>query len=216
MKRPIQVIVLEDDTAYTQVLRQVFADQPDFEIRQSFYNPLSFLGELPELEADVFLLDINLPKISGVDCIGQIREFKPESRILMLTLHADDDYILRSFLNGANGYLLKDSTPTQIFDAIRDSLQGGAPMSSSIARKVVRLLNRLDKANGRVSRGSSVDRLLTTREKEILECLANGKKYAEIAKQLFICKDTVKTHIHHIYEKLQVRNKTEAISKLLG
>ena len=213
---PIRIIVLEDDLGYTRVLNQVFDRNAGFKILQSFHSPVTFLTELPKLEAQIYLLDINLPKMSGMECISHIRDFKPHSRILMLTLHSDDKKVLQSFLNGADGYLLKDSTPDQIFEAIEDVLNGGAPMSPVIARKVVRLLNHMGTQSGNKEKNSPVDHILSKRENEILACLAEGKKYKEIANLLFVSKDTVKTHIRHIYEKLQVRNKAEAIAKFLG
>lgn len=214
----IRIIAVEDDPEYVQVLEQVLARNPNLELVRAFGNSVEFLAEMQQLQCDVIFLDIRMPKVSGLDCIGQIREFLPDTKIIMLTFHDDDDYVIKAFFEGADGYLLKDSHPRKILSAIDDAMEGGAPMSPAIARKLIKLLGRLNQQNGqadRIAKEARVKRLLSDREFEILQQLASGKQYAEIAELLFIAVDTVKTHIRHIYEKLEVRNKTEAITAFL-
>lgn len=226
--RRIRIAVVEDDAEYAGELRGVFKRWSDFQFTGAFTGSVPFLTALTGLELDVILLDINLPRISGLECIRQIHEFLPHCRVIMLTVHDDDDLVLKAFLEGADGYLLKDATPAEIRDAIYEAVQGGAPMSSRIARKVIRLLAKLENQHGQpngrsVGSGASfravnsqIQHLLSKRELEVLQLLAAGKRYAEIAGQLCISLPTVKTHINHIYEKLRARNKVEAISRLLG
>ena len=215
---PIPIATLEDDAAFTETLKIVIEAGGTYQIVESFRNPIHFLSQLPQLHADIFLLDICLPKLSGLDCLNEVRREHPDSHILIMSVSDSDEHVLSAFLNGADGYLLKDQTPEQICKSIDDVCDGGAPMSPSIARKVVRLLGKLgnnpDVQPNRAKK-SVAEKLLTPREFEILLLLAEGLRYGEIASQLFISLDTVKTHVRHIYEKLRVRNKTEAISRLL-
>lgn len=209
-----RIAIVEDDKAYTRVLNEVISLRPDSQMVASFRSGLRFLAALPSLVADVVLLDINLPGMSGLDCIGQIQKLQPSMRIILLTVHDDADLIFRAFLLGADGYLLKESSGRQIIEAIRDVQTGGAPMSSAIARKVVKMIGqRSERQTGPVHHNAA-ERLLSAREYEILQLLASGKKYTEIASTLHLALPTVKTHVSHIYEKLRVRNKIEAISYL--
>ncbi|MCB1126668.1 MAG: response regulator transcription factor, partial [Verrucomicrobiae bacterium] len=215
----ITVIAVEDDTAYSAVLRRVLEQVGRFRWDGSFANPVRFLTALPGLHADVFLLDIHMPRLSGLECIREIKQCLPEARVLMISIHDDDDYVLKAFLDGADGYLLKDSSPDQIVEAIHDARCGGAPMSPSIARKVVGILGRLqpgETAPKPPSSSKAAVEALSTRETEVLELLAKGRRYTEIASEISVSLDTVKTHIRNIYRKLEVRNKAEAISLLLG
>ena len=213
-----KIIVLEDDASFTETLRLVLESSPGLMLSESFRNPIHFLSQLPQLTADIFLLDICLPKLSGLDCLTEVRREHPDSHILIMSVSDSDEHVLRAFLNGADGYLLKDAPPEQLCRSINEVRDGGAPMSPDIARKVVRLLGELGNNSDARSvppKKSAAEKLLTARELEILYLLADGCRYAEIASQLFISLDTVKTHIRHIYEKLRVRNKTEAISRLM-
>lgn len=209
-----RIAIVEDDESYTEVLKEVVALHPNFEIVAAYSIGLRFITALPNLVADVVLLDINLPKMSGLDCIGEIQKFKPLMRTILLTVHDDTDFILRAFLTGADGYLLKESSGRQIIEAIQDALNGGAPMSPAIARRVVNMIGRNAEYEAAPSDSNAAERLLSTREYEILQLLASGKKYTEIASALHLALPTIKSHVSHIYEKLKVRNKIEAISFL--
>lgn len=218
VSRSIQVAMVEDDASYITVIRRVLKEVADIQWVGSHVNPVRFLGELPKLSADVFLLDIHMPKLSGLECIREIKQCLPDARVIMISVHDDDDYVLKAFLEGADGYLLKDSTPDQVIDAIYEAQRGGAPMSSSIARKVISILGRAESDDSRprpVSPDAPTVEVLTNRETEILKLLAQGRRYAEIANQICVSLDTVKTHIRNIYRKLEVRNKVEAIALLL-
>ncbi|MCP5520085.1 MAG: response regulator transcription factor [Verrucomicrobiales bacterium] len=215
----ITVVTVEDDTSYTAVLRRVLEGVGDFTWGGSFINPVRFLTALPDLRADVFLLDIHMPRLSGLECIREIKQCLPDARVLMISVHDDDDYVLKAFLDGADGYLLKDSSPDQIVEAIHDARRGGAPMSPSIARKVVGILGRLQAGEPTAKAPASAKaalEALSLRETEVLDLLAKGRRYTEIASEISVSLDTVKTHIRNIYRKLEVRNKAEAISLLLG
>ncbi len=214
----INVVMVEDDASYTAVMRRVLKEVADIQWVGSYVNPVRFLTELPQLSADVFLLDIHMPKLSGLECIRDIKQCLPDASVIMISVHDDGDYVLKAFLEGADGYLLKDSTPDQVIDAIHEAQRGGAPMSTSIARKVISILGRT-RSGGAHPKPAPPDAptvdVLTNRETEILKLLSEGRRYAEIATESCISLDTVKTHIRNIYRKLEVRNKVEAIALLL-
>ena len=226
MKKPVRIVGVDDDPSYLKELERVFSAGELHHWVGSFKSPVRFLGEVNTLDVDLVFLDISMPKVSGIECARFLGESLPECRIIMLTVHEDSDQILDAFMNGADGYLLKETGPAEIRDAVIEVFAGGAPMTRSIAKKVIRFLagaraTRSDHGDtnvdqeGWVNPGEgSVEALLTRREYEVLQQLAAGRKYSEIATQLYISHPTVKTHIRHIYEKLAVRNKVEAISKL--
>src|SRR6185436_13561399 len=161
---------------------------------------------LPELQPDVVLMDINLPGKNGIDCVRELVEKIPATQFMMCTVYDDDDNIFEALRAGATGYLLKRTSPAQILEAIRDLREGGSPMSGEIARRVVESLHKKNQP-------AAATEILTQREKEILDYLSKGFLYKEIAAELFISMDTVKKHIHNIYEKLQVQTRTEALNK---
>ena len=214
--RQIRVVMLEDDASYIAVMRRVLKEVDDVHWCGSHVNPVRFLAELPKMSADVFLLDIHMPKISGLECVREIKQCLPGSRVIMVSVHDDDDYVLKAFLEGADGYLLKDATPDQIAEAIQEAQHGGAPMSPSIARKVIGILGRSqprgDNPKPTVA-PKPVKESLTMREMEILQLLAQGRRYGEIAVHLSVSLQTVKTHIRRLYAKLNVHNRIEAIER---
>ena len=216
MGKPKRIVIVEDDLGYVDVLDRVFDEVDGLSLIRSYRDPTRFLAALPRLRPDLVLLDINLPKLSGIQCAAEIRGICQDCRIVMLTVFRDDRSVLEAFLNGADGYLVKDSSRAQIIEGVCEALRGGAPMSSSIARKVVRLLSKLGGRESVGTKRGALPDLLSPRELEVLHLLADGKKYQEIADRLFVSYETIKTHIHHIYEKLKVRNKAEAISKFLS
>jgi len=157
---------------------------------------------------DLILMDINMPVMNGIQTTEIIRRSNAEIKIIMLTVFDDTDSIFKSILAGANGYLLKDAKPVQLFDAIHDSIEGGAPMSSSIAAKALQLIRTTVGVNNKFQN----DFGLTNRENEILQLIAAGKTYQIIAQTVFISPKTVRKHIENIYRKLQAHNKIEAVS----
>jgi DNA-binding NarL/FixJ family response regulator len=176
------------------------------ECRYVYPDAESALPALPLLDMDVVLMDITLPGMNGIECIHLLKEQMPKTQFLICSVNDDDDNIFNALQAGATGYILKRSQPGQILEAIRDIYAGGAPMSSEIARRVVSSMQVKKKINSELE-------VLTDREKEILDFLAKGFLYKEIAGELFISKETVKKHIHNIYEKLHVQTRTEALNK---
>lgn len=160
-------------------------------------------------KASLFILDIGLPGMDGLECLVRLKALRPDVKVLMFTVMEHDEKVFAALKAGADGYLLKRESPEKMLEAIADALQGGAPMSSEIARRV--LLSFREKPAA-----PNNQPLLSERENEVLELLSKGHLYKEIANQLDISLNTVKQHIHHIYEKLQVQNRTEAVLRYLG
>ena len=214
--KAIRVALLEDDASYIDTLRLVIDTDPQLVFVAAFRNPIRFLNAMEELDVDVLLLDINLPKLTGIQCIEAFKKAKVRARVIMLTVEAKKETVMDAFLKGADGYLLKDSSPERVGAAVREVCMDGAPMSPSIARLVVGMLKRSDdSAVGTVASTEALQRL-TAREGEVLDWLARGLKYTEIAKRMGVSIDTVKTHVRSIYQKLEVRNRAEAMNHLLS
>lgn len=174
-----------------------------------FSNAETALRDLIDDKPDVVLMDIGLPGMSGIECIRKLKAKKPELQIIMLTVYEDDDHIFKALVAGASGYLIKKTPPARLLEAIQDVYNGGSPMSSQIARKVIGTFQSLNKSSVETEN-------LSVREQEILSYLAKGFRYKEIAEKLFISIETVRTHLRNIYEKLQVRSRTEAVLKFLN
>ncbi|MEJ7770126.1 MAG: response regulator transcription factor, partial [Chitinophagaceae bacterium] len=172
------------------------------------------LEKLPPLQPQVVLMDINLGGISGIECVRRLKPLHPDILFMMCTVYEEDEKIFEALSAGANGYILKKTSPNKLLEAIRELNEGGAPMSSQIARKVVAAFR--NKSIPEESSPSASINLLSNREKEILEWLAKGMLYKEIAGQLFISPETVRKHVYHIYEKLHVNNRIEAVNKYFG
>lgn len=167
------------------------------------------LAKMPAQRPDVALVDINLPGISGIECITRLNAVLPDLGVLMLTTHEEADLIFESLRAGASGYLLKNQAYANLVDAIHEVRAGGSPMTMQIARKVVRFFRQPSPANAPLE-------ALTSREQEILALLATGKMYKEIGDQLGISLSTVRGHLHKVYAKLHVQSRTEAVLKYLG
>jgi RNA polymerase sigma factor (sigma-70 family) len=204
----IRVAIVEDDTPVRESLSVLVAGTGQFRHVGSYPNAEVALKELQQTKTDVVLMDIHLPKMSGIECVARLKQLQPAVQVLMLTAYGENDEIFQSLQNGASGYLLKKTSPAEILEAIVDVHSGGSPMSNSIARKVVQHFQKKP-ANNDTEK-------LTPREHEILELLAKGYHYKEIAGELSISVMTVRVHLRHIYEKLQVRSRTEAVVKFLG
>ena len=202
---PIRVAIVEDLAEVRNGLVELVAADKELSIIGSFENAESAVQKLPVLQADIVLMDINLPGMSGIDCIRSIKQKCPSTQFMMFTVYENDEKVLQALQAGAAGYLLKRTDPLRIIESIKELNQGGSPMSSSIARKVLNIFIHEKKRTKK--------EILSNRENEVLELLADGLLYKEIADKLFISHGTVRQHIHNIYEKLHVSNRTEAVNK---
>lgn len=204
----IQVAIVEDIREIREGLELLIDSSDGFRCVKTFANAEEALTALPSICPDVVLMDINLPGINGIEAVRMLKAQIPSTQFIMSTVYEDDENIFESLKAGASGYLLKKTAPSRILDSITEVFNGGSPMSSQIARKVIASFqqkNTIDDAA-----------LLTQREKEILKLLSKGLRYKEIAAELHISIDTVRTHTRHIYEKLQVQSRVEAINKVMG
>ncbi len=208
----ISVAIVEDRDGLRESLAVLINGTPGFRCVGSFPSAEVALRDIPKVVPDVVLMDIDLPKMSGVDCVRRLKELGSSARILMLTIFNDGEHIFEALKAGANGYLSKSTPPAEILQAIEDIHKGNAPMSSDIAIRVVEYFNQ----HGPAARTPPAKTTgLSPRESEILACLAEGSLYKEIADQLQISYDTVHWHIRNIYEKLHVRSRSEAIRKYI-
>lgn len=204
----ISVVIVEDIKEIREGLKLLIGANADFECRFVFASAEEALAKIPEIKPKVVLMDIHLPGISGIESVRRLKPLCPDTLFIMSTVYEDDDNIFESLKAGASGYLLKKTTPDKILEAIREVVDGGSPMSSQVARRVIDSFQKKD----------SIDTsdILTTKEKEILKALAKGLRYKEIAAGMFISIETVRSHARNIYEKLQVQSRTEALNKIYG
>jgi DNA-binding NarL/FixJ family response regulator len=203
---PLKVCVVDDDPRFRKNLAGLLARTEGFACVGSFQNGEEALLRIKDATAEVVMMDINLPGMSGVECARRLKAAHPELQIIMLTVYGDDEVIFEALEAGAAGYLLKRSSPRAILEAIADVSQGGAPMSSFIARRVVQSFH---------DRGRAKESLphLTPREEEILDYVAKGYINKEIADALGVALETIRAHLRSIYDKLHVRSRTEAAMK---
>jgi len=204
----IKICIIEDILDIQQGLRSILESDNRFLLLESFDNAEDAIRELPKLIPDVVITDINLPRKSGIDCVTEIKSKHPEIQFIMFTIYEDNDQVFDALKAGASGYILKNTSAEKIKEAIIELDEGGSPMSPKIARKVLLSFTTRDI--------NPIFDLITKREREVLELLSKGFLYKEIADKLEITLSTVKRHLNHIYEKLQVQNKTEAVNKLYG
>jgi DNA-binding NarL/FixJ family response regulator len=202
---PIRVSIVEDLAEIREGLAELIRSDRELSLVGSFEDAESAVQELPNLDADIVIMDINLPGMSGIDCIKNVKEKCPATQFMMFTVYENDDKVLQAMQAGATGYLLKRTKPEQIVDSIKELNQGGSPMSSNIARKLLNIFLHEKKATKK--------EVLSDRENEVLQLLADGLLYKEIADRLYIGHGTVRQHLHNIYEKLHVHNRTEAVNK---
>ena len=205
---PIRVSIVEDDDDVRKSLAVLLNGSEGFECVSAHRSAEDALAVIPGRRPDVVMMDINLPGQSGIDCVRQLKARLPATHFLMLTMYEDSKLIFQSLGAGASGYLLKRTAPAKLLEAIQEMQGGGAPMSSGIARIVVQHFQ------DRFAPAAKTDRL-SPREREVLDLLAKGHRYKEIAEQLGISFDTVRAHLRNIYDKLQVRSRTEAVVKYL-
>jgi len=205
---PIRVSIIEDDAWIRENLGERVRQTQGFACVGAYRTGEEALAQLPALAPDVILMDINLPKMNGIECVRQLKALLPSAQVLMLTVYEDSDKIFNSLLAGASGYLLKRTPQAEILDAIAEVHRGNSPMTGHIARKVVQYFNQ------RGGFGTEVEKL-SQREREVLEHLAQGMPYKEIASLLSVSLDTVRVHIKGIYGKLHVHSRGEAVAKYL-
>lgn len=206
---PIRVGVVEDDARVRESLIAILEKQPDFASPRSYASGEELLANIERSGLDVVLMDINLPGLSGVECVQRVVALVPETQIIVLTIHIDLDTIFEALSVGAVGYLVKPVRAAQLTAAIRDVFSGGAPMTSSIARKVIQAFHT-NRGQGRVVEN------LSPREQDILDHLSRGYLYKEIASMMEISYATVRTHIERIYHKLHVQSRSQAVARYLG
>jgi DNA-binding NarL/FixJ family response regulator len=206
---PITVSIVEDQDPLRETIVKVLNRADGFMCVSHYGNAEDALKGLAHDKPQVVLMDINLPGINGVECVRQLKQLLPETQVMMLTAYEDTDNIFKSLEAGATGYMLKRTPRAELLEAIKEVHQGGSPMSAHIARKVVASFTKP------ASPVSSATENLSEREQQVLDCLAQGLIYKEIAEKLGISYETVHTYIRRIYEKLQVRTRTEAVAKFL-
>jgi DNA-binding NarL/FixJ family response regulator len=208
--KEISVCIVEDNKDIRQALEQIVSMSEGYQMSGAFPDAESALSGLPVVKPDIVLMDINLGGMSGIEVVQLLKPRFPDMLFMMCTVYEEDEQIFEALSAGANGYILKKTAPARLLEAIRELYEGGAPMSSQIARKVVAAFNKAPKA--------PQNRLdsLSNRESEILVLLAKGLLYKEIAAQLNIAQETVRKHVYHIYEKLHVNNRVEAVNKYFG
>ena len=202
----IRVTIFEDNKSLRQGLYQLINGSEGFVCAAAFEDCLNLLKNIEDTKPDVVLMDIEMPGINGIEAVRILREKYPGLKILMQTIFEDSEKIFQSILAGASGYILKTTSPSRILDFIKETYEGGAPMSPIVATKVLKMMAQHSPS------AKPNDFNLSDREKEILSCLVKGMSYKLIADACFISIDTVRGHIRNIYEKLHVHSKGEAIA----
>jgi DNA-binding NarL/FixJ family response regulator len=218
----ISVCIVEDNEQLRTTLAKVLNRAPGHKCPSHYGSAEAALEGLPKEKPEVVLMDINLPGMNGVECVRRLKEILPQTQIIMLTVYEDTENIFNALAAGASGYMLKRTPTAELLAAIAQVMQGGSPMTAHIARKVVQSFQRIapsPAASTTTPAGASPQNDLTSdlspREREVLDCLSQGLIYKEIAEKLGISYETVHTYIRRIYEKLQVRTRTEAVAKFL-
>jgi DNA-binding NarL/FixJ family response regulator len=207
--KKIKIAIVEDNKEISELLQRTISSTKDINCGYAFTNAEEAIKVLPNDPPDVVLMDINLPGISGIECVKILHESCPSTQFLMCTVYEDDESIFDALKAGATGYIVKKTPADKLITAIRELHDGGSPMSASIARRIIASFN-LPKEIKMNKHGD----ILTIRERELLMLLSEGLFYKEIADKLEISLDTVKKHCNHIYHKLHVNSKTEAINKV--
>jgi DNA-binding NarL/FixJ family response regulator len=205
---PIKISIVDDDEGIRSSLAALIKRAPAFKLVADYPDAESALKDIPRRKPDVVLMDINLPGMKGVECVRQLKALVPDVQFLMLTVYEDSDSLFNSLKAGASGYLLKRTASARLLDAIRDVCSGGSPMTPQLARRVVQYFSKPAEAESPVAG-------LTPGEREFLDQLAKGYAYKEIADQMKISIDTVRSYVRAVYEKLHVHSRTEAVVKYL-
>ena len=205
---PINVSIVEDNEQLRGTLARVISRAEGFQCLSHYGNAEIALESLPKDHPDVVLMDINLPGMNGVECVRRLKQIAPQIQIVMLTVYEDTENIFNALAAGASGYLLKRTTSAELLESIQEVRRGGSPMTTHIARKVVQSFQRTQASAAQTDS-------LSEREQQVLQLLSEGLIYKEISEKLGIGYETVHTYIRRIYEKLQVRTRTEAVAKFL-
>ncbi len=200
----IKVAIVEDDSDIRKLLSLIIDGSPGFECRQTYSNCEDAIENIPKDPPDVVLMDIDLPKLSGIEGIRILKEQLAKTDFLMLTIKEDDESVFQSLCAGATGYLVKDIPPANLLLSIKDVVNGGSPMSAAIARKVTMSFHK------------NTNSPLSERETEVLKRLCDGENYKTIADAIFVSGNTVRAHIKNIYKKLHVKSRAEAVAKAIN
>lgn len=196
-----RIIIVEDDNIIRNAFVTLIQQSGDYTVANAYSNAEAAIKNVKEDAPDICLMDIELPGMNGIEAIPKIKALSPNTQVVVVTVYENDDLVFKALCEGASGYLTKNMPPQKLIDSLKELENGGAPMSTNIARMVVSSFHK--------NRQSP----LTARELEVLELLSSGKSYSTIADQLFVDKETVKSHIKNIYLKLEVHSKAEAIEK---
>ena len=205
----ITLAIVEDLDEVRDGLKNFISLSQDFKVLDLLKTAEDAVIGLPKLKPDIVIMDINLPGMNGIECIRQVKDKSPGTQFMMFTVYENDEKVFEALKAGASGYLLKNTGLVQLIESLKELHNGGSPMSANIARKLVTLFRNEQRETAKLE-------ILSNRENEILQLLSKGLLYKEIADQLSISVSTVRQHIHHIYEKLHVQNRTEAINKAFG
>ncbi len=203
MSENIRLLIADDHPVVRAGLRGMLSAEPDFEVVGEATNGAEAVALTGELRPDIVLMDLRMPEMDGVTAISQIKEEYPETQVLVLTTYESDADILRAIETGATGYLLKDAPREELFGAIRTAAQGKSPLAPNVATRLMQRMRNLD------------EEALSAREIEVLELVASGTSNKEIAKRLWVSETTVKSHMLHIFDKLDVTDRTAAVTEAL-
>lgn len=209
MEEKIKVIYYEDNSNLREGISFLIQSTPQLDLLATFSNADTVKVDTEELKPDVILMDIDMPGTNGIDAVAIVKAVSPKTQVIMLTVFDNEEKIFNAIRNGASGYLLKHTPPSEIIDSIFDVNKGGSPMTANVARKVLQYFQSQPKAQ-------KEDYNLSERELQIVKGLVSGYSYKAIASELFISIDTVRSHIRRIYEKLHVNSKTEAVLKAIN
>lgn len=207
----IKILLFEDNSQLAEGLSLLLNSVDNYSVQGCFKNLNNLEQNIRQYVPDIVLMDIGFPSGNGIDGVRKIKTINPQIKVIMLTGQGDEDSVFESLKAGADGYLLKKTSPTKLLEYIAEAYEGGAPMTPSIARQVLQTFSSLNTTSATTSENEN----LTLREKEVLRQLVNGQSYKMVAEDLNIAVDTVRSHIRRIYEKLQVNSKSEAVVKAI-
>lgn len=213
-----RVVIVEDDRRLRRAFERAVCEAEDCALVGSFANGAEAVRAVPEIAPDIIIMDINLPDMTGVDCVAAIAPRLPNTQILIVTVYQDPETTFRAITAGAHGYLVKPVMPEQLIEAIREIRAGGVPMTRAIARKVIQAFRSMSggAAEPPAPPARSPDTSLSPREQQVIELLVKGYSYKEVAGQLGISTGTVGTYVTRIYEKLHVTSRREIVARLQG